>query len=120
MRGLTESFGALLEALPERAGGVLPPGDRSIGELFEASVAAFLGRSLEPERVQAILEGLRSAGLLEPTSLAEADVSEIDEALRPIRVILSAKLRRPLQRLARWFAGRESAGDASTDVLREE
>ena len=116
MPALGDSYPALVAALAERYGRPEPAiGDGGL----PAILGAFLGRTLGPERVEAVLEGLREAGLLEPSALADADRAELDEAIGSSGG-LGAKALGPLQRLARWVAGRGDLAGAATETLREE
>jgi endonuclease-3 related protein len=121
MPTLDESFPALLAALDGRPGRPASVAESRDG--FEAIVAAWLERAVESRRVVPVLEGLRDAGLLEPGALGEADPLEIADAVRTRGVPAAAKVVGPLQRLARWVAGRGSAEAlvaVPTEQLREE
>jgi endonuclease III related protein len=121
MPPLDESFPALLAALDERYG--RPASTAGSRDGFEAIVAAWLERAVESRRVVPVLEGLRDAGLLASDALGEADPLEVTDAVRARGVSAPAKVVGPLQRLARWVAGRGSAEALEavpTDQLREE
>src|SRR5438045_180481 len=111
MPSLGDSYPALVAALADRYGRREPAAGE---EGLPAIVAAFLGRSLGAERVEAVLAGLRDAGLLEPRALAEADRAELAEAIRSAGGRLDGKALGPLQRLARWVADRGDLAGAAT------
>ncbi|MBX6311544.1 MAG: endonuclease III [Isosphaeraceae bacterium] len=120
MPTLGESLPAILAALADRYGrpSTVPlPEDR-----FAAILAAYLGRTLEPRKVQAALVALQEAGLLDPAALAAADLAEVADATKSAKVPLSPRVLKPLGRLARWVADRgvEELTDAPVSVLREE
>jgi endonuclease III related protein len=117
-RSLVASYPALVEALADRYG---RPEPVAIGEgWFPAILAAFLGRSLGDAKVEATLAALREAGLIDAEALAEADPSEVAAALRPAGGALATRALRPLQRLARWAAGRDALDAVPTEALRED
>ncbi len=125
MPTLGESYPAILAALDERYGSPEPIRDDL--DPFEAMVATLLSRSAEPRKVDAALIVLRDAGLLTPEPLAEADESEVVDAFREGKVLLSAKTIAPIRRLARLIVDRHDGsaepfrrGSPPTDPLREE
>jgi endonuclease-3 related protein len=127
MPSLNELFPAILDALGERYG---RPGVPHAGLApFEAMVATVLDRSLDARKRDAAVSALREEGLLDPQSLAEADPSELDDALKSHGLRVAPKALAPLRRLARWLVDRHhgSADDlvdpdsrASTTELRDE
>jgi endonuclease-3 related protein len=128
MPTLDESYPTIVAALGERYG--VPEPLRDDLDPFAAMVAAVLTRLVEPRKVDAALIVLRDAGLLEPDPRAEADESEVGDALRGGKVPLSARAIAPLRRLARLLVDRHggsaeshlpgSPGSPPTDPLREE
>lgn len=125
MPTLGESYPTIVAALDERYGSPEPIRDDL--DPFEAMVAVVLARSAEPRKVDAALDLLRDAGLLAPEPLAEADESEVGDALREGKVSLSARALAPIRRLARLLVDRHDGsadalrrGSPPTDSLREE
>lgn len=120
MPSLDETYPEVRDALARRYGNA-PSWPRE-EEPFAALVAAWLGRTLDPGKLGASLEGLRNASLHRPDALAEADPSEIAEALSASGAKLAPKALAPLKKLARWAADRnaESFPKAATAALREE
>ena len=67
---------------PGRPPSARPPSDFEGLAPFEAMVAVFLTRTLGESSWRAALDGLREAELLTPERLAEAEITEIGDAVR--------------------------------------
>src|SRR4051812_22489458 len=98
MPSLDASYPALRDALIERYG--LPPSEEGGDDPFAAILAAFLGRTLDPARVGRAIAAMRDAGLLDAATLAEADPSEIVEAVRASGSKPTVKTVSPLRKIA--------------------
>ena len=100
-----------------RPGGIA----RMAGRLTAGMTAVLLGRSLEPRKVEAAREALRDAGMLDPEALAEADPTEIVDAIRFSGAKLTPKGLAPLKKIARWLADRgvETLADAPAEAIRD-
>ncbi|MFO0908689.1 MAG: hypothetical protein U0794_10070 [Isosphaeraceae bacterium] len=72
-------------------------------DAFESLVAALLDRALDGPRRHRAIEALRESGLLDAQALAEADPTEIGEALRGAGLKIQDKALGPLRRVARWL-----------------
>jgi endonuclease-3 related protein len=88
-----------------------------------------LDRSLDPRKRDAALFALGSEGLLDPQALAEADLEEVDQALRSAGVSVARSGLAPLRKVAAWLVERHhgSADDLAgtdcpvpTSTLRDE
>lgn len=102
MASLAESYPTLLAALAHHYGQPqFAPERRSA---FEAVLVAALARPADPARAEAALEALDHSGLLEPTTLAGIEPSEILDSLRETGLSLSARSATLLVRLARWYS----------------
>jgi endonuclease-3 related protein len=120
------SFPDVLKALDDRYGRADPPGSGL--ELFEAMVAVVLDRLTDRKKALAARAALREEGLLDPQAQAEADPSEVEEALRSAGLKIPTKSLAPLRKLARWVVDHEGSLDdladpehgPSTAQLREE
>lgn len=118
---LVESYPELTAALTEFHG--LPDQGPTVDDPFVAILAVTLGRSLARAQTEAILLGLRDAGLSDPDSLVRADSSTLAEIADRCGVARATKTFVPLQRLARWIVdrgGRETLAEAPTEALRDE
>lgn len=114
MPSLEDSAPAILPTLAEHFGSpdLTPTGD---------PIRAFLERSIESRKVQALLDAWRDAGVLEPAVLAATDASVLVNLARDAGVTPSPKVLGPLRRLADWLARRGDAiEEASTETLRDE
>lgn len=127
MPSLDESFPAIRDALAARYGRPEPPAAGL--DPFDALVATVLDRAVDLRKRDAALAALRDEGLLEPQAMAEADPSEVEDALRSAGLVFTRGALAPLRRLARWLvdlhhgtaddlAGAESRVPA--EQLREE
>ncbi len=94
---------------------------------FGAMVAALLARQVGPAAVVAIVDGLRDAGLLDPTHLDLAAAPEIQDALAGRVRSFSHRTIGPAKHLARWIVERHDGRaeelappDRSTDEIRAE
>ena len=122
-----DSFAAIVAALAERYGMPAPVGIASGLDPFRAMVAVLLARAADPLRASRGLDVLADAGLLEPQTLAEADIAEIDDALKSGGVTVPARGLASVHRLARWLVERQHGsadaigeGEIATEALREE
>src|SRR5262245_37268975 len=117
MPSLYEAFDRAVSALRDHYGS--PPVRAETSATLEDILAAFLAQSLDRVKVARALDALRESGLLEPGELAGADDTELDQLLEAFKATLSPKVRKPVQRLARWYSERQSSPlDASTATLR--
>jgi endonuclease-3 related protein len=122
----------LVEALPIiGAAATGPPSRVETGSEglapFEAMAAAVLSLHVGPTSGSAVIDALRDEGLLDPAHLDEAELPEIQDALRGKPRSFSVKTLAPLKHLARWlvrrFGGRAESlldPDLSTSDLRDE
>ena len=122
MSTLDESFPALLAALTEHYG---QPAGLPSAEPFLAVAAAVLASDPTPNEVARARVALADADLLDPASLAAADLIGADDLLRENRFRLTRKSIAGLQRVARWLVeahhGDPGALDARpTETLRHE
>ena len=125
MPTLEVSFAGMVAALVDRYG---RPGESRPGigdDPFEAILRAALSRTVEDRKVVAALAALREAGLLEPGPLAEAEPTEIVEAIRLAGVALPPPALKGIRKLAGWIAdghGGEPGllAEVSTERLRDE
>src|SRR5437868_4307902 len=106
MTGLDASFAAILAALAEHYGLPAPIGAAAGLEAFPALVAVLLARAVDPRKAARGLDVLADTGLLDPTTLAGADVAEIDDALKSNGIKVPARALALIPRLARWFVER--------------
>jgi len=124
---LDESRHALIAALDAHQGPSPGPGRRPFDDaanLFEAVASVALGLVARPPLDSRAFDALRDAGLLRPGALAGADPRELEDVLKQAGVRLVSKALRPLQKLARWAAGRDfedrDAPGLATESLRDE
>lgn len=124
MPTLDESYPGIVAALTDRYG--RRDAFSTSNDPFENVVGAFLAGTTS--RVSEALEALREAGLLAPDRLANADPTEIGEALQSALVKARPPTLVTLRRLARWVAdqsgdkpdGPIDLDDRSTEDLREQ
>ena len=96
-----EVFPAIRDALTEHYG---RPGSPYAGlDSFEAFVSVVLDLAFEAKARAAVVDALREEGFLDPQAIAEADPSELDEALRSSGLKNPKGALGPLRRLARWL-----------------
>jgi endonuclease III related protein len=124
---LGESRLALLDSLDRHYGSLPLPGSGRV-ELyespgaFEAVIRVALGLVAEPKLASAAFRALLGAGLVDPHELAGANPLEIDDVFQQARVRLASKALKPLQRIARWWAGLDLDPEAlerlSTESIR--
>lgn len=122
MSTLDESFPALRTALTDRYG---QPAGLPRAEPFLAVAAAVLVGEPSPNEVARARVALADADLLDPETLAVADLDADDDLLRENRFRLTRKALAALQRLARWLveahqADAESLDARPTETLRDE
>ncbi len=118
MPSLDSVFPEVLETLTNHFGPNLR--QRAAIGTFEVIVATTLSRTVDPRKVQPILDGLRDHGVLEPESLADADRADLAVVFRQVRVAPTPRLLALLGRLALWYAERaESFDGTSTEALRD-
>ncbi len=120
------------EALPLIRAAAAEPGGPSADRFeergpFEALIAVLLARQVGPAICKSVIDALREQGLLDPTRLDDAELPEIQDALRGKVRSISVRTLAPIKHLARWLVeqhgGRaEEFADSgrSTDDLREE
>ncbi len=113
MASLAECYPILLAALADHYGQPQSaPPERSA---FAAVLAAALELSAGSARVAAALEALDQSGLLEPSTLAGIEPSEILDSLRDAGLSLPARSATLLVRLARWYAKARGNDDLAHD-----
>ncbi len=101
MPTLIEAYPTIVRAL------AVPTGRReallSGSSRFEALIAFVASRSLESNRGERLSTALAEAGLLEPETLATANLDEVADALRDARIEQPVKTLRLIQRIAAWY-----------------
>lgn len=127
MSSPSEVFPAIRDALTDHYG---RQGSPFVGlDRFEAFVAVVLDGAFEPKSRDAAVSALREAGQLDPQALAEADPSELDEALRSAGLKVPKSALRPLRGLSRWLVSLHHGdldelvgddGQVATSQLRDE
>ena len=127
MPALGDVFPELLDALTRHYG--RPSGSAMPFDPIEVLLRIPLERMLDAKRVEAAVVVLRNDGFLDPQVLAEANPSELADAIRNAGLNIPDKALLPLRKLGRWLAelhqgdiegliGEDS--DVSTSQLREE
>src|SRR5262245_48648885 len=100
------SFAAIVAALAGHYGQPDPIGVRAGLDPFPALVGVLLARVADPAKAARALETLADAGLLEPGTLAGADINEIHDALKSNGVNVPLRGLASIPRLSRWYAER--------------
>jgi endonuclease-3 related protein len=118
MPRLDESFATIMAALAAHCGPLPPMGGAAGLEPFPALVSLLLSQTIGPQKAPRALAALDGAGLLDPHELAGADLAEIADVLRASGVGGPPRRLAPLQRLARWFAGRAQGATDSEALAR--
>jgi endonuclease-3 related protein len=113
MASLAESYPILLAALADHYG--QPPCAPPERSAFAAVLAAALELSAGSGRVAAALEAMDHSGLLEPSTLAGIEPSEILDSLRDAGLSLPARSATLLVRLARWYTKAGGNDDLAHD-----
>jgi endonuclease-3 related protein len=120
------------EALPLIRAAAAGPGGSIVGragedESFGAMAAALLARQVGPSIGRSVIDALAEQGLLDPARLDQAEVPEIQDALRGKVRSISVRTLAPLKHLAQWLversdgrAGSLTESARSTDEIREE
>lgn len=116
MPTLDESLAAIVAALARQYGSPPAVSVAAGPDPFTAMVAVLLARAADPPRATRALEALGDAGLLDPRSMAEADVAEIDDALKSNGIRVPARGLAPIHRLARWMV-EQHPGSADANRL---
>jgi endonuclease-3 related protein len=122
MSSFSASFNSLVSALAQHYG----PFDRPepSGIPFTSLATVFLERSLGRAKAEQAIVTLEDAGLLEPSALASADLTEVRDILQGRGVGVQPKDLAPLLRIADWLSRFENDSrdleSSSTSDLQEE
>lgn len=127
MPALGDVFPELLNALTRHYG--RPAASPVSSVPLEVLLRIPLERMLDAKRVEAVIGVLRDDGFLDSQVLAEADPSELSDALRNAGLKIPDKALLPLRKLGRWLSELHQGdidgligddSDVSTAQLREE
>ena len=121
MPRLDTSRESLVAALTEHYGSGRETGERT--DRFASVIAASMQSTVNPRKLDPMLEALRDAGLLEPRALANASLSELTTTVAPAVGPVSDKTLGTLVKVARWVESRgalETWDNVPTSHLREE